>query len=177
MIRIVLGISILLIGVLAGMFLLGLSSVGMFVYDMNEELSPEDLSTIPQLSREGYSPVVINVTADKIILIGGCKKITMFTNEFQTFSIKRGLEGIMDYRPNTHDMLKNMMDVFDMRPIMVKINEMIEGTYYARIYVSQGNRILDLDSRPSDAIAIATRTNMPVYVNQSLLNELGETVC
>lgn len=177
MMKIFLGISILLIGVFVVAFILGISSVGMFAFDTGRELKPEDLSIIPQLSTEGFSEAVVNVTTDKINLLSGCRRLTMVTTEPQTFSIRRGLEGAMDYRPNMHDVLKNVMDVFEMKPIMVKITSMIGGTYYARLFVAQGNRILDLDSRPSDAIAMAVRTDIPIYVNISLMKEQGERVC
>lgn len=175
--RILLVTSVLLTGVFVVLFLVGLSSIGMFTYDTERDITPEELSLIPQLSRNGFSKAVINVSRDRINLISGCRRLVMITTSQQTLSIRRGLEGAMDYRPNSHDMLKNVMDVFEMKPIMVKINNMIEGTYFARLFVSQGNRVLDLDSRPSDAIAIAARSGIPVYVNMSLMEEHGEKVC
>ena len=172
-------VSVVLIGLLAIIFFIGLDTIGMigFVYDTERTLTQEELAIVPQLSTEGYSQVVVNVTGSEINLLSGCRRLTMVTTKEQVFSIRRGMGGAMDYRPNAHDMVKNVIDVFEMQPLMVKINDLIGNAYFASFFVVQRNRILDLDSRPSDAIAIAVRSNIPVYVNISLMKEHGEEVC
>jgi len=177
MMKILVGIAILLIGVLVGIFLVSFSPIGMVVYEGRQVLTPEDLEKIPHLSTEGFSRVSIDVSENKIYLFSGCRRLTMVTNEFQTESIRKGLEGVLDFRPTSHDMVKNIMDTFGMKPIMVKVTDLNENTYFARLFLVQGSRVLNLDSRPSDAIAIAVRTEMPVYVNQTLMKKHGEKVC
>jgi bifunctional DNase/RNase len=60
---------------------------------------------------------------------------------------------------------------------MVKIESFSGGAYFAKLLLQQGNKILNLDSRPSDAIAIAVRTNAPVYVSKDIMTMMGENVC
>ncbi|UCD07827.1 MAG: bifunctional nuclease family protein [Candidatus Aenigmatarchaeota archaeon] len=175
--KILIGIAILLIGVLIGIYVAGFSPIGMVIYEGKQNLTYEELVNIPQLSIDGFSRASIDVDEDQIYLFSGCRRLSMVTNEFQTKSIKDGLEGVMGFRPTTHDIMRNVLDAFDMKPIMVKITDLRENAYFARLFVVQGRRILNLDSRPSDAIAIAVRTATPVYVNQTLMEEQGEKVC
>ena len=101
----------------------------------------------------------------------------MITNEFQTKSISDGLDGKLDFRPNSHDAIKNIMETFEMETLMVKITHLEQGAYFARIFLLQDTRILNLDIRPTDAIAIAARIGAPIYVSQNLLEEQGEIIC
>jgi bifunctional DNase/RNase len=175
--KILVGIAILLIGMLVGIYIAGFSPIGMVIYEGKQGLTYEDLIKIPQLSIDGFSRASIDVDEDKIYLFSGCRRLTMITNGFQTKSIKDGLEGVLDFRPTSHDIMRNILDAFDMKPIMVKVTDMRENAYFSRLFLVQGTRILNLDSRPSDAIAIAVRTATPIYVNQTLMEEQGEIVC
>jgi bifunctional DNase/RNase len=180
--KILAGIAVLLIGILAGVLIAGrLGPVGMIVYSGSygeaHEITPEDMETIPHLSLEGFSEASADVSGDTLYLFSGCRRISMLVGEGQAESIKNGMAGSGGFRPTSHDTMKNILDAFGMKPIMVKITDMSEGVYFARLLIIQGSRILNLDSRPSDAVAIAVRTDTPVYVKQSLMEEEGEIVC
>jgi bifunctional DNase/RNase len=60
---------------------------------------------------------------------------------------------------------------------MVKVTELKGNSFYSKLILRQGNTILSLDARPSDAIAIALRANSSIYVNSTLLREVGKKVC
>jgi len=79
------------------------------------------------------------------------------------------LEGIKMARPMTHDLLKNILTGTGGTVESVEITELRENTYYALIYLNIGGRDLAIDSRPSDAIALALRTKSPIYVAKSVL--------
>jgi len=170
-------IAILLIGVLFGFFIVGLTPVGMMVYQGKEKLDAKDLSMVPYLDTGGFFQVAIDVDENNIYLYSGCRRLVMITNEFQTKSISDGLDGKLDFRPNSHDAIKSIMETFEMETLMVKITHLEQGAYFARIFLLQDTRILNLDIRPTDAIAIAARTGAPIYVSQNLLEEQGEIIC
>jgi len=67
----------------------------------------------------------------------------------------------------------------DAKVLMVKITELKDNTFFAKLFLVKGNLILSLDSRPSDAIAIAARADykVPIYVNENLLENVGEKIC
>jgi bifunctional DNase/RNase len=79
------------------------------------------------------------------------------------------LEGIKMARPMTHDLLRNILGELGGSVNSVEITELKENTYYALIYLNIGGRELTVDSRPSDAIALALRTKSPIYVAKAVL--------
>jgi len=79
------------------------------------------------------------------------------------------LEGIKMARPMTHDLLKNILAELGGSVDSVEITDLKENTYYAQIYLKIGGRELAIDSRPSDAIALALRTKSPIYVAKAVL--------
>jgi bifunctional DNase/RNase len=79
------------------------------------------------------------------------------------------LEGIKMARPMTHDLLKSILAETGGAVEFVQITELKENTYYASIYLNMAGRQLAIDSRPSDAIALALRTKSPIYVAKAVL--------
>ena len=79
------------------------------------------------------------------------------------------LEGIKMARPMTHDLLKTLLVELGGSVNSIEITELKENTYYASIYLDIGGRELAIDSRPSDAIALALRTKSPIYVAKAVL--------
>jgi bifunctional DNase/RNase len=79
------------------------------------------------------------------------------------------LEGIKMARPMTHDLLKSVLSEMGGSVEAVEITELKENTYYAQIYLNAAGRQLSIDSRPSDAIALALRTKSPIYVAKEVL--------
>lgn len=79
------------------------------------------------------------------------------------------LEGIKMARPMTHDLLRSILGEVGGSIDSVEITELKENTYYALIYLRVGGKELAIDSRPSDAIALALRTKSPIYVAKEVL--------
>jgi bifunctional DNase/RNase len=79
------------------------------------------------------------------------------------------IEGIKMARPMTHDLLKNVLGEVGCAVESVEITELKENTYYALVRLTLGGRQLLIDSRPSDAIALALRTKSPIYVAKAVL--------
>jgi bifunctional DNase/RNase len=81
------------------------------------------------------------------------------------------MEGIQSPRPLTHDLLKQLLERLEVEFERAVITELREGTYYARIHLRHGGSLLDVDSRPSDAIALAVRFRKPVFVARAVLQQ------
>jgi len=79
------------------------------------------------------------------------------------------IEGIKMARPMTHDLLKNILGEVGCLVDSVEITELKENTYYALVHINVGGRELVVDSRPSDAIALALRTKSPIFVAKAVL--------
>jgi len=79
------------------------------------------------------------------------------------------IEGIKMARPMTHDLLKNILGEVGCSVDSIEITELKENTYYAMVHLKLSGRDLLIDSRPSDAIALALRTKSPIYVAKAVL--------
>jgi len=99
------------------------------------------------------------------------KKMPIWIGAAEATSIAMQLEGIKSPRPMTHDLVKNMLEQTGISFDRVLIHTMEEGTYYARIVLSAGDEPVEIDSRPSDAIALALRFQRPIFVARSLLDQ------
>jgi len=86
-------------------------------------------------------------------------------------SIATALENINTPRPMTHDLVKNILDKLGVKIVRIEVNDLKDNTYYALLHLDVDNRRLVIDSRPSDAIAIALRTNAPIFVEESVIKK------
>ena len=150
------------------------------IYLRSQE-SPQPKIEVPVASigwnTESFSRVSVSVADDKILLDAGCYRLPIFADAKQLDSISRGIKGEIGKRPVTHEIMADSFEFFEINVVMVKITKIENSTYYARLILRRGNNILDIDSRPSDAIALAVRVNAPIYVNDSLLHTYGEKLC
>ncbi len=84
-------------------------------------------------------------------------------------SIATVLENIETPRPMTHDLVKNILDSLGVKVLKIEVNDLKDNTYYALIHIDVNKKRMVIDSRPSDAIAIALRTNAPIFVEESVI--------
>src|SRR6266511_3099684 len=83
------------------------------------------------------------------------------------------LQGHEPQRPMTHDLLKSVFGELGAAITHILISDIHDSTFYARIVVEQGSHTIEIDARPSDAIALAVRTDVPIYVEQHVLDQAG----
>ena len=102
--------------------------------------------------------------------IGGEKQLPIIVGSAEAQAIALALEGIEMPRPMTHDLIKDIIDSFDSKIEKVIVSNLSRGTYFAKIVIkTSAIGEMRIDSRPSDAIAIALKTMAPVYVKKSVL--------
>lgn len=90
---------------------------------------------------------------------------------FEAHSIAMKLEGIEPSRPMTHDLLSNTFSVVNGMVERIEVVDLVDNTYFARIYFQVAEKNYSLDSRPSDAIALALRTTSPIFVANHVLEK------
>jgi len=88
-------------------------------------------------------------------------------------SMATELEGIKMARPMTHDLLRTMLEELEAAVEWIEVTELKDNTYFAMIYLRVGDRQLQVDARPSDAISLALRTKCPIYVAKAVLEASG----
>ncbi|MCD6414216.1 MAG: bifunctional nuclease family protein [Candidatus Diapherotrites archaeon] len=125
----------------------------------------------------GFSRASASVENGKIILSSGCYHLALFADARQLDSISKGIRGEIGDRPFAHQLMSDSFEFFGVKVVMVKITKIENNIYYARIILRRNNDVLDIDSKPSDAIALAVRAGAPIYVSNSLLRTHGEKVC
>ncbi len=93
--------------------------------------------------------------------------------EFEAAAIQMQLENDEPIRPISYDLLSSILDHLTIGLRQVVIHNVRHSTYYARVIIEKDHKIKDIDSRPSDAIALALRTSSPIYVSRELLDKVG----
>jgi uncharacterized protein len=99
--------------------------------------------------------------------INGARRLPIIIGAFEAQSIALEMEGIKPPRPLTHDLMKNLIDLLGGELVDVCISELREGTFFARLNLDTQ----EVDSRPSDAIALAVRYGAPIYVAEKVMTE------
>jgi uncharacterized protein len=99
----------------------------------------------------------------------GTRRLPIIIGQFEAQSIALELEGIKPPRPLTHDLLKNIVDNFGGSVTEVIIDELRDNTFFAKIKLEVSSMTNDIDSRPSDAIALAVRTGAPLFVAEDVM--------
>lgn len=103
----------------------------------------------------------------------GLRRIPIVIGTVEAQAIAMALEKIAPARPLTHDLLKNICTEFDIQLQEVVINNLIEGIFYARLVCERKGEVVEIDSRTSDAIAIAVRFGCPIYTYEFILDQVG----
>ncbi len=97
--------------------------------------------------------------------------LPIWVGVFEANAIALQMEGVTTPRPMTHDLLRNLIRQIEGDVVRVVINNLEENTFYAQIHLRVANRELTIDSRPSDAIALALRTEAPLFVEEAVLEK------
>ncbi len=103
----------------------------------------------------------------------GPRRIPIVIGSFEAQSIAAILENIKPPRPLTHDLLRSVINELGAIVVEVFIDEIIEGTFYSKLILELSGLTIDIDSRPSDAIAVAVRTKSPIYMNSTVIDRTG----
>ena len=88
------------------------------------------------------------------------------------YAIDRRTRSVAVQRPMTHDLIDRMIQQFEYKLDRVVINELRDSTFYAKLILRRGGETIEVDSRPSDAIAVGAGTDAPIFVDESILQEV-----
>lgn len=99
----------------------------------------------------------------------GKKFLPIWIGQYEATAILLELQGIKSSRPLTHDLLKNMIEHLSGNIQRIVINDIESGTFYARIYIKSSNSSMEVDARPSDAIALAVRAKVPIFASDKVV--------
>tara|TARA_B110000037_G_C16993747_1_gene454216 strand:+ start:297 stop:917 length:621 start_codon:yes stop_codon:yes gene_type:complete len=106
----------------------------------------------------------------------GNRRFSVVIGKAEAQSIAVSLDGLKATRPLTHDLFHTAFDSFNIDLLEVIITEIKEGIFYSYVVFKKGDVIIEIDSRTSDALALALRFNCPIYTNEKLLEVVGAEV-
>ncbi len=104
--------------------------------------------------------------------VNGSRQFPIVIGNNEARAIKQRLEGIPPQRPMTHDLLSNVIEELGGSLEHIEITNLQQHTFYAQLHIRQNGRVVQIDSRPSDAIALGIASAVPIYVAQSVLDEV-----
>lgn len=103
----------------------------------------------------------------------GERYLPIWIGAVEATAIAFALQGVETARPLTHDLMRDLLDALTVEVDRIVVTELRDGTFYAEVQMSQGGDGVVVSSRPSDAIALAVRTNTPIFADESVLDEAG----
>lgn len=122
------------------------------------------------------SRIVISEMQDRQIIVltevDGERTFPIVIGNAEAYAIDRRLKGIPTQRPLTHDLLASVIEQLGGEIDRIEINNLQDAVFFARIYIRQGEKVVEIDSRPSDAIALGVASMVPIYVAEHILDEV-----
>ena len=123
--------------------------------------------------------VVIQETSDAQIVVlrekGSERAFPIVIGIFEAAAIDRKLNDRSVPRPMTHDLLENVIRQLGVKLERIVVNDLRENTFYAKLHLRKesGGELVEVDSRPSDSIALAVRMDVPIYVEEQVFEKIG----
>ncbi|WP_088257119.1 bifunctional nuclease family protein [Fimbriiglobus ruber] len=122
--------------------------------------------------------IIINEIDDHQVIVlreaDGERSFPIVIGLFEATSIDRRVKGLQAPRPLTHDLIVSVVDQLGGEVQDIIISELKEHTYFAKLRVKHDGELIEVDCRPSDAIAVAVTAKVPIYVNEEVLGEALE---
>jgi bifunctional DNase/RNase len=124
------------------------------------------------------SKIVINETAEQQVIVlqetEGERSFPIMIGIVEALAIRRGVRDETLARPQTHDLLLSVIAGLTDGLDHVEITELKSHTFFARLFVKRDGQLIDFDSRPSDAIALAVAAKRPIFCHESVLKEVSQ---
>ena len=127
-----------------------------------------------------FTPMIVSgltvdpVTNNPIVILkekDGERTLPIWIGLLEATAIASELEGIQFSRPMTHDLLKSIMEMINIRVNKIEVIELKNNTYYALIYITHGEEEISIDARPSDALALSLRVDAPIFVAEDVITQ------
>ena len=122
------------------------------------------------------SKIIINEASSQQIIVlkdrGSDRSFPIVIGISEIVAIDRRLKGLTPPRPMTHDLLANVIERMGGKIKKIVINDLRDHTFYAQIHLDINGKIVEVDSRPSDAIAVSVASNVPIFVAEHVFDSL-----
>ncbi len=121
--------------------------------------------------------VIVDTDEDKMSMIvlqeaDGKRAFPILIGVNEAYAIDRRLRGEIPIRPLTHDLLDRIIDQLECQLERIVIHELRDSTFYAKLVLRRDGDLIEVDSRPSDAIAVGAGSDAPIFVDESILQDV-----
>jgi bifunctional DNase/RNase len=127
--------------------------------------------------RMDLSKIVISETSDQQLIVlqerDGARAFPIVIGINEAFAIDRRLKGIKTARPLTHDLLASIIELLGGELEKIVIHDLQDHTFYAKLVIRLDGQLIEVDSRPSDAIALGVASETAIYVSENVLREVA----
>jgi uncharacterized protein len=121
--------------------------------------------------------IIITETSDQQVIylkeVAGERAFPIVIGSTEAIAIDRRLKGLPTPRPQTHELLSAVIEKLEGKLERILINDLQDHTFFAKLVIRQNGRTVEVDSRPSDAIALGVAHNVPIYVSEHVMDEVG----
>lgn len=147
-----------------------------FPYEGNgSEREPGSLGELVKVDIEGVFAAENQGSISRFVLVtDGERRLPILIGPYEAQAISLPIEGTRPDRPMTHDLIRNILDRLNYDVDRVVIDDLWNTIYYAKVYLKKGDEEIEIDARPSDAIALAVRFDANIYVSDGILETGGE---
>jgi bifunctional DNase/RNase len=118
--------------------------------------------------------IIISDMQDRQIIylkeVDGEREFAIQIGSGEAYAIDRRLKGIPTQRPLTHDLLASVIENLGGKLEKIEINNLEDATFFAKLHIRRDGKLIEIDSRPSDAIALGVATDVPIFVAEHVLN-------
>lgn len=123
-----------------------------------------------------YNQTVIGTYGLVMSEIHGNRRFSVMIGEPEAQSIALKMNNKKSARPLTHDLIINIFNIFDAELQKVVINDMVNDVFFSELHIKKGSQLLIVDSRTSDAVALAVRSDCPIYIKSEILDVVGTEI-
>ncbi len=121
--------------------------------------------------------VIVDADDEKMSIVvlrelDGDRAFPILIGLHEGYAIDRRTKRVLVQRPMTHDLVENLISQLDYELEQIVINELRDSTFYAKLVLRRGGERVEVDSRPSDALAVGAGTDIPIFVDESILQEV-----
>ncbi len=139
------------------------------------ERVPGEMGELIECSIDGVYAVENSGSVSRFVLLtDGKRRLPILIGPFEAQAISLPLDGMRPDRPMTHDLIKNIVDRLEGDVDRIVIDDLWNTIYYAKVYVRKGEEEMEIDARPSDAIALAVRFEAAIFVAEGILDSASE---
>jgi len=126
------------------------------------------------------SRIVISETNDEQVIVlqevNGTRTFPIVIGNYEAMALDRSIKNIKSARPLTHDLIGNIFLALNVKLLKITITQLKSNTFYAKLTLQQNGKELEIDTRPSDALVLATHSKIPIYVSEDVIDKLSDGI-